>query len=73
MYIPLADFLAACLLLQGLNLKMELEEKKLTCSVKKSAIKANVQIMVMIIDRGSFPLGGLGVPIRRNRGWKKDR
>lgn len=51
--INLLDFLAPCLLGQDLSLKKDLE-----VSAYKRATKAKPQITIVIIEIGSFPLGG---------------
>lgn len=60
--INLLDFDLLCFLGHVLDLKMELELRKLSLSAYKTAMKRRTQIVVIMIGRGSFPLGGFIVP-----------
>lgn len=46
----------------GLNLKMDLEERKLSLSTYKIATKARTQVVMTMMGRGSFPLGYFIIP-----------
>lgn len=58
----LLDFDLVCFLVHVLNLKMELELGKLSLSAYKTAMKRRTQIVVIMMGRGSFTLGGFIVP-----------
>lgn len=58
----LLDFSLVCLLGQVLNFKMVLEERKLSLSAYKTAMKRRTQIVMIMMGWGSFTLGGFIVP-----------
>jgi len=41
---------------------MELEERKLSLSAYKIATKTRTQVVMIMMGRGSFPLGGFIIP-----------
>lgn len=65
--IPELDIL--CLAAQGLNLKTELDGRKLSLSVNSRAMKANAQNIMAIMDNGTFPLGAFIVPLLMKVLW----
>jgi hypothetical protein len=52
----LLDFGLVFFLGQGLNLKMELEEIKLSLSAYKTTMKTRTQIVMIMMEKGIFPL-----------------
>jgi len=54
--LDLLDFGLVFFLGQGLNLKMDLEERKLSLSAYKTAMKTRIQIEMIMIGKGIFPL-----------------
>ena len=66
--IPVLDILY--LAAQGLNLKIDPEERKLSLSVYRRAMKAKTQNNTAIMDNGIFPLGAFIVPMLMEILWK---
>lgn len=58
----LLDFGLVFFLGQGLSLRMDLEERKLNLSAYKAAMKTRTQTVMIMMGRGSFPLGGFIIP-----------
>jgi hypothetical protein len=58
----LLDFGLVFFLGQGLNLKMELEEIKLSLSAYKTTMKTRTQIVMIMMEKGIFPLWTFIIP-----------
>lgn len=45
-----------------MNLKKEVEERKVSLSAYKTAVKKRTQVVVIMMGRGSFPLRSFIIP-----------
>lgn len=71
----LLDFSLELLLGHDLSLKMEEEERKLSLSAYKTSMKKITQMVVTMMGRGNFPLGGFimaeGIILRKKMAIKR--
>lgn len=58
----LLDFGLVVFLGHGLNLRMDLEERKLSLSAYKMATKTRTHVVMIMMGRCNFPLGGFIIP-----------